>query len=442
MTKAQKIVWMSVGTWVAVIPAVLWANSSGPDVRYTGAPGDDKNACAACHSNLASGGPINTAGGSVVAVFSPANYTPGQDVSITVTVSDPVNKLFGFQMTARLDSNLTKGQAGTFTPGGSDTFVLCDNNQTRRGSCPGAFPVEFIEHTAPSRNSFSFKWTAPSTDVGPVHFYVAGNAVNGDGTDSGADHTYTASYTISSGTPCTVGTPSVAAVVSATAFGQAKSFSAGSWLEIYGSNLGNNTREWGGSDFVGSSAPTKLDNVQVAINGKNAAVRFISPGQVNVQAPGDSATGPVNVTVTNCTGTSPPLSVSKADLVPGVLAFTVNDKQYLEAFTLGGAFTGNPNAPAKPGDIIVAYGIGFGDTTPSTTPGTIVPAINSLANPFTVLFGTAPDPKPLYAGLGPGFVGLYQFDLTVPQLADGDYPITFQVGNVKVAQTLLFTVKK
>jgi uncharacterized protein (TIGR03437 family) len=57
------------------------------------------------------------------------------------------------------------------------------------------------------------------------------------------------------------------------------------------------------------------------------------------------------------------------------------------------------------------------------------------------LFGTAPDPKPVYAGLGPGFVGLYQFDLTVPKLADGDYTMSFQIGSVKAAQTLLFTVK-
>jgi uncharacterized protein (TIGR03437 family) len=58
-----------------------------------------------------------------------------------------------------------------------------------------------------------------------------------------------------------------------------------------------------------------------------------------------------------------------------------------------------------------------------------------------VLFGTAPDPNPICAGLGPDFVGLYQFDLTVPKLADCDYTMSFQVGSVQAAQTLLFTVK-
>jgi uncharacterized protein (TIGR03437 family) len=185
-----------------------------------------------------------------------------------------------------------------------------------------------------------------------------------------------------------------------------------------------------------------IDNVSVSVNGKPAAVDFVSPGQVNVQAPADSATGPVNVTVTNCTQTSDPIQVTKGDLVPGLLINTVGDKVYLGALVPNtSTYTGYPSHPAKPGDIIQVYGIGFGDTTPSIAPGTIVGVANSLANPFTVLFGTAPDPSPLYKGLAPGFVGLYQFNLTVPKLADGDYPMSFQVGSVKATQTLLFTVK-
>lgn len=446
MTLTQKIVWTAVGTWAALVPALLLAHAAGPDPRYTGAPGDSKLACASqtCHTSSPSGGPINAAGGSVSAVFSECDhYTPGQTQTITVTVSDPVNSVYGFQMTARLDSDQVNGQAGTFTPGGPDTFVMCDNGSPRgpRG-CGTAQPVEFIEHSAPSRKSFTFTWTAPATNVGPVHFYVAGNAVNNNTVQDGGDHVYTASYTLSPATPvsCSTTTPSIAAVVQASAFGQSKTIASGSWLEIYGANLATNTRLWGGCDFKGSLAPTALDKVSVSINGQPAAVDFISPGQVNVQAPADSATGPVNVTLTNCTLTSAPLQVQKADLVPGLLATTVNNKQYLEAFTLNGAPIGNPNQPAKPGTVIVAYGIGFGAVTPGVAPGTITGGANSLTN-FSVLFGSAPDPKPIYAGLGPGFVGLYQFDLTVPQLADGDYAMTFQVGSVKAAQTLLFTVK-
>jgi uncharacterized protein (TIGR03437 family) len=347
-------------------------------------------------------------------------------------------------MTARLDSDQVNGQAGTFTRGGPDTFVMCDNGnpQLPGKSCSvSPSPVQFIEHSAPKRGAFTFTWTPPATNVGPVHIYVAGNAVNNNGVQDGGDHVYTASYVLNPAPACTTDKPSIGAVVSASAFGQAKTFAAGSWLEIYGSNFATNSRSWGGADFVGNTAPTVLDGVSVSINGVPAAVNFISGNQVNVQAPADPMTGPVNVTLTNCTQTSAPIQVTKADLVPGLFTATVNSKQYLGAFTLAGSPTGNPNSPAKPGDIIVAYGIGFGDTTASVAPGTIATALNSLANTFTVLFGTAPDPKPVYAGLGPGFVGLYQFDLTVPKLPDGDYTMSFQIGSVKAAQALLFTVK-
>ncbi len=452
MTTGQKIVWTGVGTWVAIVPALLLAHSAGPDPRYTAAPGDAPLACASqtCHTSAVKGGPINLYGGSVSAVFSGAgSYTPGQPQTITVSVSDPANSVYGFQMTARYGmstQDLSTNQVGTFTPGGADTFVMCDSGNPRQPgkSCPSSpTPVEFIEHSAPSRNSFTFTWTPPATDVGAVHFYVAGNAVNNNGVQDGGDHVYTASYVLNPVAPvvCTTDKPSINAVVSASAFGQAKTFAAGSWLEIYGSNFATNSRSWGGADFTGNTAPTILDKVSVSINGVPAAVNFISANQVNVQAPADATTGPVNVTLTNCTQTSGPIQVTKSDLVPGLYAATVNNKQYLGAFTLAGSATGNPNSPAKPGDIIVAYGIGFGDTTPSVIPGNIATALNSLANTFTVLFGTAPDSKPVYAGLGPGFVGLYQFDLTVPKLADGDYTMSFQIGSVKATQSLLFTVK-
>ena len=44
--------------------------------------------------------------------------------------------------------------------------------------------------------------------------------------------------------------------------------------------------------------------------------------------------------------------------------------------------------------------------------------------------------------LAPNFVGLYQFNIVVPQVADGDYQINITVGGVKVPQTIFLTVHK
>src|SRR6266704_100845 len=102
MTTARKITW---GLCAAAIPMVLYAYVAGPDPRHTAAPGDDPLACATagCHTGSPRGGPINAGGGGVTATFSSGStYAPGgSPITITVTVADPVNKHYGFQMTAR-----------------------------------------------------------------------------------------------------------------------------------------------------------------------------------------------------------------------------------------------------------------------------------------------------------------------------------------------------
>ena len=51
--------------------------------------------------------------------------------------------------------------------------------------------------------------------------------------------------------------PSIKAggVVSASAFGAFATIAPGSWIEIYGSNLASDSREWAGTDFNGGEGP-------------------------------------------------------------------------------------------------------------------------------------------------------------------------------------------
>src|ERR1041385_8173918 len=450
-TKGQRVLWGICGLSVAVVPALLYAYASGPDPRATGAPGDVNAYPMACASSGCHfGTPLNSAGGKVAATFSGgSSYTPGVAQTITVTVSDPVNTHYGFQMTARLESNLANGQAGDFTSG-PGTFVLCDNNQPKPKSGCGAM-VQFIEHTTPSTPSWTFTWTPPAANAGNIHFYVAGNAVNFNGEADKGDHAYTNSYVLTPAAGCTLSPPSITNVISAGAYGAFTTFGGGSWIEVYGSNLAANTREWTGNDFSGVNAPTKLDGAAVSINGQSAFTWYISQGQMNVQAPADTATGPVQITATNCAGASAPFVMQRAAMMPGMLAppsFVVGGKQYLAAlYSDGITFVGNTNLipgvpfrPAKPGDSITAYGIGFGDVMPPIPPGVIVTQSNSIPN-LTIQFGQTPAAT-TYAGLAPGFVGLYQFNITVPDVADGDYQIHVALGGVAVQQTMFLTVHR
>lgn len=467
MTTGKKIVYTFLA---AMVPMLLFAFASGPDPGYSGAPPDNNPfACASagCHTGSTKGGPINAAGGSVSATFSSGTtYTPGQAVTITVNVSDPANTWHGFQMTARLDSDPTK-QVGRFSyTSGSGVFVLCQNNSPRSssGNCPTNAPVEFIEHTQPSQSKWTFVWTPPATNQGTVHFYLAGNAVNLNNQADPGDHVYTASYVLQPPPVCALSLPVITKVQSARGFGGLSSFAGGSYLEITGSNLAVNTREWLGPDFDGNNAPTSLDGTSVSVRGKPGFVSYISSKQVNVQAPADTATGPVAITVTNCSGTSAPATLTRSSTAPGLLAppvdlnpyFTDNGKQYMVA-TFGAQylFVGNANAkavtdgianlfvPAKPGDSIWFYAIGFGDTTPAMTPGVIATGQEALPDGFvTVKFGSTPATI-THASLYPTFIGLYFFIVTVPNVPDGDYQINVTVGGQPLQQGPMFlTVHK
>jgi uncharacterized protein (TIGR03437 family) len=464
-------IWITVGAFAVLVPLAVLAYEYGPDPRYTGAPGDNLLACAAsgCHTGLAAGGPINAAGGGVTATFSSGTtYTPGgSPITITVTVTDPVNKHYGFQMTARLASNLTEGQAGNFTAG-ANQIVICDDNSLKpvSGLCPTTAPVQFVEHSYPagsqvSTTPYTFTWTPPATNVGNVHFYIAGNSVNGNLQADAGDHVYTNSYVLTAPAACTNTSPvSITTINSATDFGGWSNFASGSYIEIKGSNLApaGDSRTWAGTDFNGNNAPTSLDGVSVFINSKSAYVYYISPTQIDALAPDDSTVGTVPITVTNCQATSNSMTVTKTALAAGMQApasFLVNGTQYMVALItdstlpLGYAFVGNTNLtsspyyyrPANPGQSITAYGLGFGPVMPANPTGVITTASNSIVNSDTVtmFFGTTPATL-TYAGLAPGFVDLYQFNITVPTLANGDYPITVKVGGTAIAQKMSLTV--
>jgi len=179
---------------IVAAPLILYAFSSGPDPRKTGAPGDSLCTEAGCHTGTA-----NSGSGKVEVSFpNGMSYTPGTKQHLTVTITDSTARVYGFQLTARLASNLSGGQAGDLSPTDTSTQVLCeDGNLKPSAGCRSTGPVQFIEHTrAQTGNSYSFDWTPPITNVGNVRIYIAGNAANGDGIASNLDHIYTANYVL------------------------------------------------------------------------------------------------------------------------------------------------------------------------------------------------------------------------------------------------------
>lgn len=156
------------------------AFSSGPPPGYTGAPGEEPEACAECHVPP-------DAGTGHISINAPATYIPGQTYPITVTHSnqDLTRMRWGFELTV-LDTSDEKA---------GDLQSLDGLTQILNDAGPGA-ARQYIEHTSAGTfvgqqngASWTFNWTAPLTDVGPVTFYAAGNQANNDGNTSG-DYIY------------------------------------------------------------------------------------------------------------------------------------------------------------------------------------------------------------------------------------------------------------
>jgi uncharacterized protein (TIGR03437 family) len=245
--------------------------------------------------------------------------------------------------------------------------------------------------------------------------------------------------------------PNVVGVVSASAFGEFPTFAPSSWIEIYGTGLAPNTLYWGTSNFNGVDGPTTLGGTTVTIAGLPAYVDFISPLQVDVEVPSSVPLGDQQLIVTTAAGSSPAFPVTVYGTQPGLLAppnFNINGTQYVVAQFADGSYVLPPGAipgltseRAQPGDTIVIYGIGFGLVNPNIPAGQLVQEANSLALPFVFSIGGVPSPSIAYDGLAPNYMGLYQFDLVVPNVAASDTaPVTFTLGGVAGTQTLAIAI--
>ena len=229
---------------------------------------------------------------------------------------------------------------------------------------------------------------------------IFGTAIPNGSPSSG----FVAKFTVTAPAPA----PVITKVLSAASF-QAP-IEAGSWVMIQGTNLANDTRLWKTSDFAGNNLPTSLDGVTVTIDGKAAFVEYISPTQINVQAPSDGATGAVNVVVTNNGLASAPATAQLQTAAP---AFFMTPTSNVIASVLPNYTPVTSGAPAMPGDLVVLWGTGFGPTNPPTAAGTVVSNAPATSTIPIVTVGGIQVPV-VSSVLTTGTVGLYQITIQLP----------------------------
>lgn len=249
-------------------------------------------------------------------------------------------------------------------------------------------------------------------------------------------------------------TPVIQSVISASSYGGFPALAPATWMEIYGTNLANvNSQTWGAANFNGNAAPTALGSTTVTIGGQPAFIDYVSPGQVNAQVPSNIALGPEPVVVSTPGGTSVAYTITVNATEPGLLApgvFNLAAGQYVGAtfpdgstFVLPpGSVSGVTSARAVAGDTLIFYGVGFGTVTPNIPAGQIVTQSNQLNGNFQVSFAGVPATV-AFSGLTGGYLGLYQFNVVVPNVAASDsVPVTFSLGGTAGTQKLIIAISK
>lgn len=195
-------------------------------------------------------------------------------------------------------------------------------------------------------------------------------------------------------------------------------FAPGSLISIFGTNLSFNTATLTADNTTGETLPFSLGKVKVIIDNAAAPLLYVSPSQINVMVPPNEIAGNVTLQVVRQSIAGPAVTIS---LVAGAPALFVSSDHYALAQEFNANYAlATAKTPALPGDLIILYATGLGGTQPLPNIGQI-PQFAGFINGFAtgalqvLVNGKSLDPKTIpYAGLTPGFAGLYQINFYLP----------------------------
>lgn len=185
--------------------------------------------------------------------------------------------------------------------------------------------------------------------------------------------------------------------------------------------------------------PGSYQSTELIVSSILAPLYYVSQPQLNVEIPAElrplqqyEAVGIVNNQLTL------PVTVTLVAQAPIVDAGS-DGTVIAQNANQGYALVSSSN-PAHPKDTLVVYLVGMGATNPAVLSGQAAPGPPSLAQATVqpvvkINDQTAPI---VYAGLAPGYVGLYQIDFTVPStVTAGTANLTITQGNVSANATTL-----
>ena len=240
-------------------------------------------------------------------------------------------------------------------------------------------------------------------------------------------------------------------VVNAAGFEQVPGIAAGTLVSLFGSQLAPSVE-----GAVSIPLPRELVSTSVKVNGIDAPLIFVSAGQINFQVPFEVPEGNGLVQVTREGQAGNTISATVLNRSPGIFRLNIGEYGVIVNASQGNfpippavAPAGINAAPARPGDVLVIYATGLGPVTPQVGTGEAasasplnrsvdVPFVNFSQSPFG-LVGT-----PSFSGMAPGFVGLFQINVALPQNLGTNprTPITLEFGDGRRSNTVDVAVER
>lgn len=222
-------------------------------------------------------------------------------------------------------------------------------------------------------------------------------------------------------------------IVNAADFGAA--LAPGTMVSIFGANLAPRT-----ASASAIPLPTTLEGVSVeAVSGfsfNQLPLYFVSAGQINAQLPYSIMGTSLEIRVRTANGVSASRQIAITPRAPRLFTKTMDGKG--EAILLHAANYRlvTDLEPATPGEYLILYLTGLGEVSPSVQPGraggdgAALGPLNRVTATVTATLGGANAPV-LFAGLAPGFVGVYQLNIQAPaNLPAGKPVVSVAVANV------------
>ncbi len=212
------------------------------------------------------------------------------------------------------------------------------------------------------------------------------------------------------------------ACVNAASFTQA--VAPGALVSIFGRNIAA-----GDSSARSLPLPTELSGISVSVDGRRIPLLFVSPTQVNAQLP-FNVRGRVSLQVSTPNGSSS-TTIDVVDLAPAIFSMRTESGVLPTVVRADGSFV-STTSPARPGEAISIFMTGLGEVNGTVAAGQAAPAnppMRARIPVDVVIDNTAVTPS--YAGLAPGFAGLYQVNAVLPAgLPPGTHTLRVGYGSI------------